>query len=376
MKKIVSLFLMALALSSCSKKVEVSVFNNSDIDRTNETVELCLCQLKSFDAAQIVVLNAEGKQVPTQLICKGTDEPQGLLFQVSLKAGTEAVFTVKEGTPEKFPARTAAFFVPERKDDIAWENDRIAFRMYGPALAKENPSNGADVWFKRTTSLIMDKWYKDDISGKLSYHEDHGEGLDCYKVAHTLGAGSVAPYSTDSIWVGRYFDRYQILDHGPIRSSFVLFYDSVPYGSVVLKAEMMVSIDAGSNLNEVRIRYTGDTTNIQLAAGIYLHDSIQSLSVNDAQGYIGYAENLFSEKLRTPSGRGYTGVVFPGALKETKQVSGHMVGICDYKVGEEFLYYFGAGWNKHGFASDQDWFSYLSSRRAALEQPLKVKILK
>jgi hypothetical protein len=376
MKKIIPFFLMALVFASCGKKVEVSVFNNSEVDRTNETVELCLCQLKKFNAERIVVLNAEGKQVPCQIIYKGTDKPQSLIFQVSLKAGTETAFTLKEGTPEKIPAKTFVRFVPERKDDITWENDRIAFRMYGPALAKENPSNGVDVWFKRTTSLIIDKWYKDDLAGKQSYHEDHGEGLDCYKVAHTLGAGGIAPYSKDSIWVGRNFDRYQILDNGPIRSSFVLFYDSVPYGSTLLKAEMMVSIDAGSNLNEVRIRYSGGVAKIQLSAGIYLHDSIQSLNVNGAQGYIGYAENLFSEELKTPSGRGYTGVVFPGALLETKQVSGHMVGICDYKVGDEFRYYFGAGWSKDGFASDQEWFSYLNSCRIALTEPLKVKIVK
>jgi hypothetical protein len=377
MKNHLLLLVFVLLFASCTKKVEISVFNNSDIDRTNETVELCLCELEEFDATQIVVLDTVGKQVPYQLIYKGTDKPQSLIFQVSLAAGKEAVFTIKQGKPESYPAKTYARFVPERKDDIAWENDRIAFRMYGPALAPEHPSNGVDVWYKRTTDLIINKWYANELSKKSSYHDDNGEGLDCYKVAYTLGAGGIAPYSKDSLWLSRYFDRYQVLDNGPIRSSFVLFYDSIPYCNHVLKAEMMVSLDAGSNLSEVRIKYTGDTTNIQLAAGIYLHDSIQNKSVNAAQGCIGYAENLISQgQVPTPSGRGYTGVVFPVKLSETKQLSGHILGICKYRIGDEFRYYFGAGWNKHGFASDQDWFSYLNTRHAALMQPLKVKILK
>jgi len=377
MKKYLLLVVCALLMWSCKGKVEVSVFNNSDVDRVNETVELCLCELTGFDAKKLVVFDADGKQVPSQILYRGTDKPQSLIFQVTLEAGKEKIFTLKEGTPETYAVKTYAHFVPKRKDDFSWENDRIAFRMYGPKLAPENPSNGPDVWFKRTEALITDKWYNDDLSGKQSYHEDHGEGLDCYKVAHTLGAGGICPYSDDSLWVGRYFDRYQILDNGPLRSSFVLFYDAVPYQGKKLKAEFVVNLDAGSNLNEVRVRYTGDTTNIRLAAGMWLHDSIQSLNVNKNLSTIGYAEDLMSEgKKPVAAGRGYTGVVFPGSWKESKKVSGHMVGIFNYKVGDEFQYYFGAGWNKHGFATDKDWFNYLNAKKAALLQPLKIKLLK
>ena len=377
MKKYLLLVLCAVLMMACTGKVEVSVFNNSDVDRVNETVELCLCELSGFDATKLVVLNAEGTQIPSQILYRGTDKPQSLIFQVTLPAGKQEVYTLKEGTPETFTAKTFAHFVPKRKDDFSWENDRIAFRMYGPKLAPENPSNGADVWYKRTDALITDKWYNDDLAGKQSYHEDHGEGLDCYKVAHTLGAGSICPYSNDSLWVANYFDRYKILDNGPLRSSFVLFYDHIAYQGKMLKAEFVVNLDAGSNLNEVRVRYTGDTTQMRLAAGIYLHDSIQSLVVNQNNETIGYAEDLMSEgKKPVPAGRGYAGVVFPGSWNESKRISGHAVGIVNYKMGEEFQYYFGAGWNKHGFASDKDWFNYLNNKKAALLQPLKIKILK
>jgi hypothetical protein len=372
------LFLIVLLFVSCNRKVEVSIFNNSEVDRVNETVELCLCQLENFDPLKIVVLDAEGNQVPSQILYKGTNTPQCLIFQVSLEAGKEVVYTLQEGTRSVYPSKTFAQFVPQRKDDFSWENDRIAFRMYGPKLAPENPSNGIDVWFKRTEALITEKWYADDLSGKKSYHNDNGEGLDCYKVGHALGAGSICPYTKDSLWVGRYFDHYQILDNGPIRSSFVLTYDSVYYRDKVLKAEFMVSLDAGSNLNEIKVRYSGDTSQIELAAGIFLHDSIQSLNRNDDKTFIGYAENNISQgsKKQSDLGRGYTGVVFPGKWKEYKQVSGHAVGIFTYKIGEEFLYYSGAGWSKHGFATDKDWYNYLSTKKATLLQPLKVKMLK
>jgi len=377
MKKISSLLLLVVFLSSCSKKAEISVFNNSEVDRNGEIVEICLCSLPDFDNTKIVIVDSAGNQVTFQLLYKGTEKPKSIIFPVSLEAGKSTKFFVQEGVPSKIKSKTFVRFVPERKDDIAWENDRIAFRMYGPALAAENPSNGVDVWYKRTSELIIDKWYKNDISGKVSYHEDHGEGLDCYKVAHTLGAGSVAPFSDDSLYVYNYFNRYKILDNGPLQSSFVLFYDKVPFGSHMLKAEMLITIKAGSNLNESKIKFIGDTTGFQIAAGLYLHDSIQNINASVENGYLGYAEDLISQaKKPEPSGRGYTGVIFPGNISEVRQVSNHILGICNYKTGEEFRYFFGAGWSKFGFASDQEWFGYLSSQKIAILQPLELKIVR
>ena len=376
MKKYSFLFLIVLLFASCSKKAEITVFNNSEIDRVNEMVDICLCQLTDFDAAKIVVMDSEGNQVPTQLLYKGDEKPQSLIFPVSLEAGKSTTFNVEEGIPDSVKAMTTVRYVPERKDDIAWENNKVAFRMYGPALAAENASNGVDVWFKRTDELIMDKWYKNDLAHVSSYHVDNGEGLDCYKVAHTLGAGGVTIFANDSLYVGNQYDRYKILDKGPLQSSFVLFYDSIPFGAHILKSEVVVTLNAYSNLNEVRVIYSGDTTGYQIAAGIFLHDSIQSLNSSKEKGFIGYAENFMTDtKNPVPAGRGYTGVVFPGGIAEAKTVSGHALGINNYKTGEEFRYFFGAGYES-GFESDQSWFKYLSDQKIAISQPLDVKIIR
>ena len=82
-------------------------------------------------------------------------------------------------------------FVPERKDDFAWENEYAAFRMYGPALKGENPSNGVDLWLKASPELVVDSfYYREHVLG-LPYHINYGKGLDCYKVGHTCGAGGL-----------------------------------------------------------------------------------------------------------------------------------------------------------------------------------------
>ena len=378
MKKYLYLLLLLLTFVSCSKKVEISVFNNSEVDRVNEMVEICLCQLQNFDATKIIILDSDGKRVPCQIIYKGTNKPESMIFPVNLEAGKQTVFTVKEGKPEQIPTKTFARFVPDRKNDIAWENDKIAFRMYGQGLAKENPTNGVDVWLKRTNNLILSKQDRKNSINETYRYNDSTAILDGYKVGNTLGAGGVALYYKDSLLIGKYFNRCKVLDNGPLRSSFVLFYDKIPYGSKFLKAELVITLDAGSNLNEGIVKYSGDAANLQLAVGLCLHDSVQSINGNAEKGYLGYAENVFKEidNRSVALGRCFTGVVFSDKVLETKQLAGHVIGICKYNIGEEFRFFFGAGWNKHGFPSDQDWYSYLVSKRSALLQPLEVKILK
>src|ERR1700676_4219083 len=76
----------------------------------------------------------------------------------------------KAAVPAPAPgAKAFVRYVPERMDDIAWENDRIAYRLYGPALEKhEATGSGIDVWVKSTRKMIINEWYR-----RGDYHADH-----------------------------------------------------------------------------------------------------------------------------------------------------------------------------------------------------------
>ena len=58
--------------------------------------------------------------------------------------------------PKEQQPKVYGRYVPERKDDFAWENEYAAFRLYGPALKPENPSNGVDLWLKNSPALVID----------------------------------------------------------------------------------------------------------------------------------------------------------------------------------------------------------------------------
>ncbi|MDL2243391.1 DUF4861 domain-containing protein [Bacteroidales bacterium OttesenSCG-928-J19] len=251
--------------------------------------------------------------------------------------------------------------VPERKDDFAWENDRAAFRVYGPALANENPSSGIDMWFKKTEKLVMDRFYKGELEDGLSYHEDRGEGMDAYKVGHTLGAGGISPYADGKIWVENHYTTAEVLSLTPTNITFQLTYDSVQMGDKYLNKKVVVSLDAGSQFNKATVTYDGDFDAIQLAAGVFLHQELGTVVADQENGTIAYAEKAIAERGNPDAGRCYTGVIFTTPVVELFQDDVHAAGIVDYKKGEELVYYFGGGWSEWGFDSDQAWFDYVKN---------------
>lgn len=375
MKKIVVVVLSVLLVTLCNAAtLKVTVSNTLGFDRNQEVVAVQMSLVKQKLGAQqksFVVINAAGEQLPYQI----TSDKKALLFQASVKAKGSAVYEIKIGNPGKFPSKTFGRFVPERKDDFAWENDRIAFRMYGPKLAPENPSNGVDMWLKKTEALIVDKFYYNDLQKGIHYHVDNGEGLDCYKVGHTLGAGGIAPYTDTTLWVGNYYNKWKVIENGPVRSTFQLIYDSVKVGTKWLKEFYTVSIDAGSQLNKAVVSYVGKIpVGMKLAAGIFLHDK-KGVSKSDVNaGYIGYGEVATSDA-GVPAGRSYVGVVMEsGKMIQGKRQGDHLLALGNYKAGAKFTYYFGAGWNQWGFPNNESWFNYLHNFSLKIKQPLKVTV--
>lgn len=115
--------------------------------------------------------------------------------QISKMLGTEQPKADKELYAEAADMhlnRAPEAFVkiePRRADDIAWENDKCAFRMYGPALETSVENGGIDVWGKTVDYPIISRWYDGELREGKSYHQDRGEGMDSYNVGDSVGCG-------------------------------------------------------------------------------------------------------------------------------------------------------------------------------------------
>jgi hypothetical protein len=356
----------------------VEVSNRSDAAFENATVELAwadvAARLPAAEPSKIKVVDVKsGDELARQIVYLGEQTPQMLIFQITLAPGESKRLAINEGKPAQAVTRTFGRFVPERKDDFAWENDRIAFRMYGPALADENPSNGVDMWLKKTEKPIIDRFYNDDKKGK-SYHADHGEGLDCYKVGRELGAGGIAPFVNDTLWVGGHYVTQTVLDNGPLRTTFRLAYNNLPVGSKIYSEEITVSLDAGSQLNKAVVSFDGDFTEIKLAAGISLHRDGGVTRTDIAAGYNAFGEAAVSDA-GAPAGRSYVATVIPdGKMLGSLMMQNHLLAIASLKKGDRFTYYFGGGWSQWGFKTDNAWFEYVAAFADRLKKPLTVTV--
>jgi len=247
-------------------------------------------------------------------------------------------------------------FVPERKDDFAWENEYAAFRMYGPALRPENPSNGVDLWLKASPELVVDSfYYREHVLG-LPYHINYGKGLDCYKVGHTCGCGGLVILANEQTWIGGAYDRWEILEQTPDKFVFRLEYDSLLVDGHVLKETITITAEAGTAMNQADVVLTGDYEGeLLVGGGIYMHDTIDHFEVYDNIGTIFYEEDALSDKTAAQMNYDYNGSTSQGRVYITVQTpeatvtdiqDGNLIAVKPYNLGDTLTYFFGATWSE------------------------------
>lgn len=409
MKKYFSLPLLAL-LAACGPKQStdftVTVTNDLSFDRA-EMVEVPISEVAKkvqlIDEEQYIVLDAEGNQVAYQITYD-----DNLLFPVNVKAGDKAVYTVAVGEPIEAEPLVYGRHYPERVDDIAWENDRTAYRAYGPALqAKGERAFGYDAWVKRVPGLVVEQRYANELNPdtqaeiarlrkerkydeanelyhSVSYHVDHGNGLDCYKVGPTLGCGTAALMQGDAILYPYCWKEYEILENGPLRFTVKLTYNPLVVGKDTVIETRTISLAQGSQLNKTVVSYAGLTKAAPVATGLVIHPENPTAYVLEGdKGYIAYAD--LTDNVNNGNGIIYVGAVMPEKVTEAKAqmfsdkeakergASGHVLAISNYKPETEYTYYWGSGWSKYGFDSMEGWTTYLDRYAQSVRKPLKVE---
>ena len=247
-------------------------------------------------------------------------------------------------------------YVPERKDDFAWENEYAAFRMYGPALRPENPSNGVDLWLKSSPELVVDSfYYREHVLG-LPYHINYGKGLDCYKVGHTCGCGGMVVIANDTTWIGGAYDRWEILEQTPDKFVFRLEYDSLLVAGHILHESITITAEAGQLQNKAEVVLTGDYSGEMLVGGgIFLHDTVDYYLTIPEVGYVFYEEDALSDKTAAKMNYEYNGSITQGRVQISVKTpgatlteirDGNLIAVRPYELGDTLTYYFGATWSE------------------------------
>ncbi len=399
MKNFLLLCMAALSCLACndSKTVTVTVTNSLSMDRSDEMVEVSMAEISSrlnlADTAQIVVLNVEGEQVPYQVTYDDK-----LIFPATVAANASAAYTIQTGTPVDVEVRACGRQFPERLDDMAWENDLVGFRAYGPALqARGERGFGYDLFTKRGTAApVLEDMYAKELdadswkqvnelrktdpkaAGELvrtfSYHIDHGYGMDCYAVGPTLGAGVSALMVNDTIIYPWCYKTQEVqLEFNPLAVK----------GDTTVVETRLITLDAGSHLNRTAISYSCLKESLPIVTGIVLHEPDGAVVADAAGGYMTYVDPTTG----SDNGKIFMGAAFPAVVKEAKTVlfspeekkmrnnaDGHVLAVSDYEPDADYVYYWGFAWDRADIKTAEAWNSYMAAFAQKVRNPLTIEV--
>ncbi len=425
------IMLLALAGSNYSYAQQATVVVNNPTDaQRQELVEVNISDVKAKLAGiapkkgeAYIVKNKRGQQIGSQITHDGK-----LLIDASIRPHGSATYYISIGKPYPQKVWTTGALYKMRKDDIAWENDRCAYRVYGPALQRTGErSFGTDIWAKNTPDTVVYERYVMDKQGNVdgdkvdekvkseerrmknlsgaaleaqkakikalkaesyeidvttSFHLDHGNGLDPYRVGATLGLGAPSLMIGNQQFLPYCYKTYKILDNGPLRFTVELTYNPSTIGDMQNVVEhRIISLDKGSNFNKMTVWYDGLTHPTDFATGFPIHEE-DTETKTFAKDYVSYADP--TDNIEVNNSQVFVGVLFPNGIDNTYYqlfdkkhdgATGHALGLKrGLKNAEKYSYYFGAAWSKYDVRSYTEWQIRIKEFLESLKTPLQVKL--
>jgi hypothetical protein len=391
--------LIAPVAAGAAERLTVTVSHDLHAARPSETITVPWADvnraLPNALIQHLVVKDAAGQVLPYQVtnVAPLSKDPKNigvaygeLIFQHSFNAGEKsASFTVEktDALQPVFPFKAYGRYVQERLDDFAWENDRIAHRIYGPALAAPAPpgsgkevleTSGIDIWFKRVDYPIVDRWYN---KGHDHYHKDEGEGLDMYNVSQTRGAGGTGVWSGGKLHTSGNWKSWKVLANGPVRAVFELTYDSWDANGIKVAEVKRFTVDAGQQLDQVEstFSFTG-ADKLTVAVGLNKTPANKKLEPQIAVARDSASRALTQWVVLRAGGSGAygTAVVLPASTGFAEDPLNELV-LASVEPGKPLRYWIGAAWDKAGKITSQEaWQSYVAAAAARAAHPVKVAL--
>ncbi|NIJ21062.1 rhamnogalacturonyl hydrolase YesR [Sphingomonas naasensis] len=276
------------------------------------------------------------------------------------------IATLTPPTAEQRKPRAVARFAPDRLDDLLWENDRVAHRIYGPALeAKEAPSgSGIDVWAKRVRWPFMDRQLKFP-----NYHVDRGEGLDFYDVGRSRGGGGLGIWYDNKLWTSRNFATYKILETGGESARFTVDYKPWPVDVVRKVWETReFALPLGSNFTRMRSTLSSDTKEpLTVAIGIARKTGPAGkgfVTRDREKGRMTFWEAEDAEH----GALGFAILADPAMVLGFAEDAENYLMLLRVAPGQPFTYYMGSAWSRGGdFATRAAWERQVAEQKPAFE---------
>lgn len=267
----------------------------------------------------------------------------------SLRPG---VFAAPEDTPGE--PRTYVRRNPDGAQNINWENDRIAFRFYGPTV-RDRVGSGIDVWAKSVEFPVLDKWHRLAAVGH-DYHSERGEGLDFYHVGRERGSGGSAVWRDGRPFPAQTFATYAIAKNAPDEVEFTLTFEPWDAGGLRVAETKTIRMVPGTNFFQVtHIVQTAGTAEVTVGLGLTTFGRPQ-LTQDRARGVMSVWEQLDPAH----GAIGTVVVVDPSRVTGFGEAAKDRYLLVTVKPNEPFTYFIGAAWSgNRRFSAPGSWDALL-----------------
>ncbi len=371
------------AQAPATRGASVTVVNPIDLARPGETITLQAADLQRLlavkDVRDVRIRDAAGRDLLTQAIDLNDDGTfEELIFQSDIGPRETKSFSAVAGerrTPRREDFKAYGRFVRERRDDFAWENDRIAHRMYGAALETwaQEPltSSAVDVWSKRVPRLVINDWYLLD-----DYHKDNGTGGDFYSAGKSRGCGGNGAWVGGKLYPSANFRDSRVLANGPIRVMFELTYQPWDAAGAKVSEVKRVTLDAGQNLDRFESYYKveGVSAANQVGHSAGIRKGAGSTSTTDRERGI---LRTWEPMKGAPGSLGCGVIVDPSRVVEFTEADNNYLVVTKVEAGGPAIYYAGFAWDQAGqVANVAEWDQYLGQFARRVASPVRVSVEK
>jgi len=271
--------------------------------------------------------------------------------------------------PSRDP-QAAVVLADYRYDDLLWENDRTAHRIYGHALeAAEPPSgSGIDSWGKNVRWPFADRQLR---SG--DQHSYRGEGLDFYNVGSGRGAGGLGIWQDNKLWTSRNYVRHRTISAGGKAADFTVDYAPWPVDITRKVWETRrFTLPMGTHFTRMVSTISSDRPEpLIVGIGVGKRTTGQGageVTVDKAKGLLSWWGPADGEH-----GRMAIAIrVDPAMIAEVRADADNHLVLLRVAPGKSFVYYSGSAWDKGegGFRTRQSWDAYAAGEKLDFGVPI------
>jgi len=248
--------------------------------------------------------------------------------------------------------RAYARVITEHQDNVAWENDRVAFRVYSQQ-APNKAASGVDFWAKSVDRPIIDEWYGKEAAGG-SYQVDSGSGCDFYNMGVNRGIGGTGIWNGDTLVCPQVYRTVKMENQGPELLSFILDYAPYEAFGRTIQEEKRIEMICGTSFYKVsHTIVTSDGKDAVLGVGIGDFGSPEILVAEDGKLFV---SEKVHHKTRVGIGShdqdcdyfdseiGGAVIANPSSSAGTAVCGHNQLQLIKVPSGQTVTYYVGADW--------------------------------